>query len=284
VKVDRDSWRTQRARNDLRCERLVGRSALLDTTGIEWHRVPETAIDDDTVACLVYMRDVEAFTNRDLVGLAGHPRTLSDPLVARFLDRWRAEEAAHAEALGRFLDSYRLGHVDAAIPAPQAVPPAVVDRSERRIVRLTRPVGQVVTAAHMTWGAINELLTLTGYRLLSRRCGHPQLSVLLDRIADQEARHFSFYVLQAEWRLRASRIARVVLPRMLQRTWTPVGVGAEYKQPEEFDRVLGFLSASTEGQAAIGRMDATLDRLPGLTGLHLYERAATESLTRLATA
>jgi hypothetical protein len=269
-----------RERNEERCARLVERSALLDTSGIEWDQVAATPLDAGTIECLVYMRDVESFTNRDLVGLAGHPATLADPLVHAFLDCWRAEEAAHARALAHFLDCYGAGGATVA-PTPP-VPPATVTRSERRLVRLTRPIGHVVTAAHMTWGALNELLTLTGYRLLGRRCAHPQLATLLDRIADQEARHFSFYVLQAEWRLRASRVARAVLPRMLQRSWTPVGVGDEYKRPEEFDRVLVYLAGNTEGEAAIGRMDATLGRLPGLENLRLYARAAEHSRTRLA--
>src|SRR5215475_2203947 len=84
------SPRSLRERNERRCERLVARSALLDTSGIRWEDAPLVELDDDALHCLVYMRDVEGFTTRDLSGLAGHPTTLADPLVRRFLDAWRA--------------------------------------------------------------------------------------------------------------------------------------------------------------------------------------------------
>lgn len=59
----------------------------------------------------------------------------------------------------------------------------------------------------MTWGPANDLLTVNGFRLLAARCGHPTHAELLKRIAAQEARHYSFYMLQAEWRLTASPLA-----------------------------------------------------------------------------
>ncbi len=65
----------------------------------------------------------------------------------------------------------------------------------------------------MTWGTANELLTMNGYRLLADQCGHPMLAQILRRIADQESRHYSFYLLQAQWRLASSWLARSVLPR-----------------------------------------------------------------------
>lgn len=138
----------------------------------------------------------------------------------------------------------------------------------------TRPVGHVVTAMRMVWGAVNELRTMTGYRLLAQRSGHPVLADLLGRIAAQEARHYSFYVLQAEWRLTASRLARTAVPRLLHRTWAPVGVGGTYKTRADFDRVLRYLTADDPGRRAITAMDRTLQRLPGFTGLRIYSTAA----------
>ena len=55
---------------------------------------------------LVYIRDVEGFTDRDLVGLTAHRSTLGDPLLRDFLGLWRREEAFHAHVLERFLDAY----------------------------------------------------------------------------------------------------------------------------------------------------------------------------------
>jgi rubrerythrin len=262
-----------------RCERLVARSALLDTSDIRWDDAPTVELDDDALHCLVYMRDVEGFTTRDLSGLAAHPSTLGDPLVSRFLEAWRAEENEHARALDRFLVAYCAGR-GRDVPVMQVAPGATPPLSERLIVGLTRPVGHVVTAAHMTWGAMNELLTVNGYRMLAERCLHPVLDRLLSRIAAQEARHYSFYLLQAEWRLQASRVARRVLPALIRKTWTPVGVGGEYKQPIELDRVLAYLAGGANGTQALGVMDRTVARLPGFAGVTPFTIAAQGSLER----
>lgn len=269
-----------RAECEARCERLVDRSALLDTGDLDWDAVGLHAVDDGVLACLVYMRDVEGFTDRDLVGVVAHPNTLGDPLIRRFLDAWRAEEAAHARAIDRYLARYaeRRG---VALPEMQA-PPTEIPSSERVLLTLTRPIGHVVTAAHMVWGAANELLTMHGYRLLARRCGDPVLAELLTRIAAQESRHYGFYRLQAQWRLAASPLARLVLRRIMRRSWTPVGIGEGYKAPAEFDQVLGYLAVDERGAQAIGTMDAAFTRLPGFDGVRIYERAVTESRTRLA--
>lgn len=277
-----DSPRTTQQCNEDRCERLIARSALLDTDGIRWDDAPAVELDDDALATLVYMRDVEGFTTRDLTGLAGHPTTLADPIIRRFLDCWQAEEGEHARALDRFLRAYTAGR-GLPLPAPQAPPPATPSLSEQVTLLASRPVGHVVAAAHMAWGAVNELLTLHGYRLLARRCGHPVLDDLLGRIAAQESRHYSFYALQAEWRLASSRLARRMVPALLRRTWTPVGVGADFKSPAEFDRVLLYLAGADDGDRTLATMDRTLARLPGFDGLHLYTVAARASHARAST-
>jgi len=271
-----------RADNEAKCERLLARSGLLRSDDLAWHEVGTRAVDDGVLTCLTYMRDVEGFVDRDLVGLVAHPATLADPIVRRFLDVWRAEEAEHAHAIDRYLTLYseRRG---IELPPMQA-PPAQVARSERALVALTRPVGHVITAAHMVWGAANELLTMHGYRLLARRCDEPVLAELLTRIAAQESRHYSFYVLQAQWRLASSRLSRVALRAMMRRSWTPVGIGDGYKSPGEFDQVLAFLAADHVGTRAVETMDATFTRLPGFEDLPIYDRAVHESRTRLATA
>lgn len=274
--------RELRTTNERRCERLLAKAELVAIDDLDWDRVGQVPVDRGVLACLVYMRDVEGFTDRDLVGVVAHPNTLGDPLVRRFLDVWRAEEAAHAHAIDRYLTIYaqRRG---VELPDMQA-PPLEVPRSERVLLALTRPIGHVVTAAHMVWGAANELLTMHGYRLLARRCGDPVLRELLIRIAAQEARHYSFYVFQAQWRLAESRLARRILPAMMRRSWTPVGIGEGYKSPVEFDRVLEFLAVDEVGAQAIDTMDATFTRLPGFDEVRIYERAVEESRQRLGLA
>lgn len=91
------------------------------------------------------MRDVEGFTDRDLIGLTAHRTTLSDPIIARFLDLWRAEEAGHAAVLDRFLCAYQTRGYD--IPARQPPPSAYAAPLERIVARTGGPVKRVVTAA-----------------------------------------------------------------------------------------------------------------------------------------
>src|SRR5207249_7267370 len=79
-------------------------------------------------------------------------------------------------------------------------------------------------AVHMTWGAINELTTLTAYRRLAELADHPILSELLARIMRDESRHFAFYFHQAARRLERPRTARLTR-RSVERFWTAVGNG-----------------------------------------------------------
>jgi hypothetical protein len=120
----------------------------------------------------------------------------------------------------------------------------------------------------MVWGAINELTTLTGYRRLAARAGHPVLTSLLERITLDEARHFFFYYRQAELRLRrpaAARIARLLVDRF----WAPVGSGV---QPSgELVFMASYLFAGSRGRAAAHRADETIRKLPGFATVRLLE-------------
>ena len=120
----------------------------------------------------------------------------------------------------------------------------------------------------MTWGAINELTTLTGYRRLAKLAGHPVLSALLERIVLDESRHFFFYYRQAEERLRrpgAARVARADRRPLL-------GAGRERGAGREELRFLaGYLFSGDEGRAAARKIDETIRRLPGFETVRLVE-------------
>src|SRR6185369_14958651 len=121
---------------------------------------------------------------------------------------------------------------------------------------------------HMTWGAINELTTLTGYNRLAAVAGHPILTELLGRIVRDESRHFFFYYRQAARRLenpRAARIARFLVDRF----WAPVGSGV---QPAAETRFLAeYLFSGDEGRTAARLVDDHIRRLPGFAGADLLE-------------
>ena len=261
--------RSLRTLNEGRCHRLLDKSELLDVGDLDWAAVGARPLDPGIVDSLVYMRDVEGFTPSYLVGLGAHRTTLADPIVRAFFDVWRAEEAEHSRAIHRYLTAYGAATGTPIPEQPVAHPPADA-WYERALGRLGGPVGELIAAAHMTWGAANELLTMNGYRLLADQCDEPVLAELLRRIAAQESRHYSFYLLQAEWRLASSRLARTVLPRFLNGAWTPVGVGDGYKTAEEFRRVLEVFSARPESERIVDRMDRRFSALPGFGRLRIY--------------
>jgi rubrerythrin len=264
-------------RNRARCERILRSSSPLELDDLAWHRVGAVEHDRGVIDTLVYMRDVEGFTDSYVRGLGAHRTTLSDPLIARFLDVWREEEAGHAAAIDRYLSVYarRRG---VGVPPRQLAPTGPVTWLERALASIGGPVGRVVATAHMTWGAANELLTLNGYRLLAAECGDPVLAELLRRIAAQESRHYSFYLLQAEWRLAASGLSRVLLRRVFRRSWTPVGIGDGYKDASEFAAVLDHLARSAEADRIIDRMDRRFAALPGLRDLRIFREVMTAAL------
>jgi hypothetical protein len=272
----RPTTRALRASNEARCQRLLSKSELLSYDDLDWDSVGDHRVDPGVIDTLVYMRDVEGFTDSYAVGLAAHKTTLADPLISAFLVVWKREEIVHAQAIDRFLRTYA-DATGIAIPAQAPVPQPAGRVHERILARIGGPFGRLVAAAHMAWGAANEQLTMNGYRILADQCGHPMLAELLRRIAAQESRHYSFYLLQAEWRLADSRLARTVLPRFLDGTWTPVGVGDGYKTAAEFERVLEVLNSRPESERIIDRMDRRFARLPGFARLQIYRDAVTPS-------
>jgi hypothetical protein len=239
---------------------------------LAWERVGDVELERGVVDSLVYMRDVEGFTDSYVVGLGAHRTTLSDPLIREFLEVWRAEEAGHADALDRYLHAYGTAR-GLDVPVRAAAPPNPARWHERALAHVGGPFGRLVAGAHMTWGAANELLTLNGYRLLAAQCGDPVLAELLKRIAAQEARHYSFYLLQAEWRLAASPLLRSLLRRVFRRSWTPVGIGDGYKDAADFAAVLAYLSSNEDAERIIDRMDRRFAALPGLRDLRVYRTA-----------
>lgn len=261
-----------RERNEGRCRRILARSELLDVDDLAWERVGRHPLPEAIVESLVYMRDVEGFTPSYLEGLGSHPTTLADPIVREFFSVWTAEEAEHSRAIDRYLLAYA-ARSGAVVPPLAAAPTHEASWPERVVGHLGGPVGRLVAVTHMTWGAANELLTMNGYRMLADQCDEPVLAELLRRIAAQEARHYSFYLLQAEWRLASSRLAQVVLPRVLRGSWTPVGIGDGYKTTAEFRRVVEALGNRPERDRIIDRMDRRFSALPGMERLRIYRDA-----------
>jgi hypothetical protein len=275
-------------------DRYLRNSKRLDLSGIDWDDVPNHPLSDGDVMCMHYMMDIETHTViylRDLLAT----RAANDPYVTGFLCCWVYEELWHGEACSDFLRAYGV-----EVPAEPKLPDGTTPKPTRpqrvrqlreqlgvghRLSLLPTMLGSMVArdfvALHMTWGAINELTTLTGYYQLIRRSEHPVLHQMLRRIIQDERRHFAFYRAQAKARMthnpRAGRLVRLALKAF----WTPVGAGA--KSQEEVDALALYLFGdSPEGRAAIREIDATIGELPGLEGLNLLEDVLDTALERAA--
>ncbi|HET9922730.1 MAG TPA: ferritin-like domain-containing protein [Methylomirabilota bacterium] len=242
----------------------VGRSRAVDLAAIDWADVPRHPVPSEVVRTLRYMQDIESHTIIYLRVLLA-TRAIDDPDVATFLACWVYEETFHGIALARFLEA--AGSPVGERPMPRGQEP-LGKRIEAAATAMVSKAWPDFCAVHMTWGAINELTTLTGYRRLAARCDHPVLTDLLERIILDESRHFFFYYRQAEIRLQRRAVARVAR-LLVDRFWSPVGTGV---QPEAELRFLAtYLFAGPEGRAAARKVDDTIRRLPGFETVRLLE-------------
>lgn len=273
-------------------DRYLRNSKKVDLSDIAWDQIPSHHLSDGDVMCMHYMLDIETHTViylRDLLAT----RAANDPHVTAFLSCWVYEELWHGEAFSDFLRAYGL-----EVPAEPKLPDGSTPRPTRpsrtarvreqmgighKLALVPSMIGSMVmrdfVALHMTWGAINELTTLTSYYQLIRRSDHPVLHEMLRKVIQDERRHFAFYRAQAKARLTGNPTAGRVVRWVLERFWTPVGAGV--KSDEEVDALALYLFGdSREGREAIRGIDAPIAELPGLEGLTLLEDVLDRALER----
>jgi hypothetical protein len=279
---------------DFDIDRYLRNSKRLDLSEIDWADIPNHPLSDGDVMCMHYMMDIETHTViylRDLLAT----RASSDPYVTAFLACWVYEELWHGEAFSDFLRAYGVEvPVEPKLPDGSTPMPTRPKRTSKlreqlgvghKLSLLPTMMGSMLmrdfVALHMTWGAINELSTLTGYYQLIRRSDHPVLHQMLQRVIQDERRHFAFYRAQAKARLEGNPRAGKMVRLALKGFWTPVGAGP--KSQEEVDALVLYLFGdSPEGREAVREMDATVFALPGLEGLTLLEDALDAALERAA--
>ncbi len=241
-------------------ERYLSRSRALDMSDIAWDDVRRHPLADGVVRCLRYMQDIESHTIIYLRQLLA-TRAVDDPEVASFLACWLYEETFHGRALAQFLLAAGVEPVE-RLRSRSTVAQRLEDIGTSWLARLWPDF----VAVHMTWGAINELTTLTGYRRVMAVARHPVLTELLSRIVRDESRHFYFYFRQAERRLRAPGAARVTR-FLVERYWAPVGTGV---QPAAETRFLArYLFTNDDGREAACKVDDTIRTLPGFDAVPL---------------
>ena len=242
----------------------LARSGALDLDAIAWSEVAKYPLSPATVRTLTYMQDIESHTIIYLRSLLA-TRAIDDPEVATFLACWLHEETFHGIALSRFLEAS--GHPLGPRATPRGQEP-LIKRLEGLATATLSKMWPDFCAVHMTWGAINELTTLTGYLRLKTVSGHPVLGELLETIMRDESRHFFFYYRQAEIRLQRPAVQRVAR-LLVDRFWAPVGSGVGSDEDLKF--MAAYLFAGPEGRAQARKVDDTLRKLPGFADADFLE-------------
>jgi Fatty acid desaturase len=250
-------------------ERLERRSDALDISGIDFDAFAREPLDPDCLRCLRYMHDVEHHTIcylRDLLVTPLH----RDPVMTKFLSIWAYEEHWHGEALGRVLAAHGEVANETRVAALRHGL-GVRDGLRPLISQFVSSILPGATALHLAWGAVNEWTTQSAYARLAKRADNPVLSELLRRIMRQEGRHIDFYTHEAAVRLSEHPSARRATRYVLRHFWEPVGAGV--MPSGEVDFLTRYLFGGEEGLASAARVDRQIDRLSGLSSLHLVERA-----------
>ena len=246
-------------------------SAFVDS--IRWRDVSNHALNPAFVPVLIYMRDIEYLTDMYYRELLRTP-TGKDPIIRKFMDRWSVEESQHADLLNRFLS-------EAGIPTSKTWRAEAKGRIPGRYTihsymmnSAVIPFGKYFHAAHMVWGAINEITTLQGYRRLSELARHPVLKSLLKAIIQEESLHTGFYWNVARVKLSQAKFSRDLARFIIRRFWAPVGQGP--KSVTETHYVVSTLFHGTKGLEFFDRTVANrIARLPGFAGFTaLSERIA----------
>ena len=70
---------------------------------IKWNEIKNYPLNPAFIPVLVYMRDIEYFTDMYYQELRRTP-TGKDPVIKKFMDRWSIEELHHGNLLNRFLE------------------------------------------------------------------------------------------------------------------------------------------------------------------------------------
>ncbi len=244
---------------------------------IPWEDVSKYEVDPSFLPVLIYFRDVEKFTEIYFQKMLQTP-TGRDGVVRQFMDKWRTEEDLHGELMNRFINELGYKTDDNWFEEAKRNIPFRWRFSSAMSSVLANMVGKRFTAVHMTWGAINEMTTLTGYRRLWTLAKHPVLEYILRAIAREEANHAFFYSSLAKLKLAQSKSAQDITRYIIKTFWSPVGEGT--KPPSDTNYVIKHLFNGQEGVDIMDQfVNKRLEDFPGFKGC----KAITDRIAQVVT-
>ena len=235
-------------------------------SSIDWAQVKKFPLDPRFVPVLIYMRDVETLTDIYYSHLRRTP-TGKDPIIGKFMERWGTEELLHGEVLHRFLCEAGYEDGDNWQAAARNGITLSYKLSSRVISALTNCVGNKFTAAHMVYGAVNEMSTLQGYRRLIELAKHPILTEILRRVMREEAVHAQFYYHVGRLELERSNFSQKLARFVIKNFYVPVGQGA--KPAADANNTITTLFGDREGLKILDKnVTRRIQQLPGLSAVN----------------
>lgn len=245
-------------------------------SSIPWAEVKNYPLAKKFIPVLIYMRDVETLTDIYHEHLRLTP-TGKDKTISKFMERWGVEEITHGEVLNRFLNEAGVETPNDWQLEPRRAMPTNYKLNIRMTTWLTNRVGKNFTAAHMTYGAINEMCTLQSYRRLMELTNHPVLTYILKAVMREEAIHTQFYWNVARLELERSEFSRKLARFAIKHFWVPVGQGI--KTVEDANYTVSMLFGDTEGLETIDKFITNrVQTLPGFNFLN----TVTQKISRIA--
>ncbi len=255
-------------------EKLVRHSKKVDISDLDLSQAARYPLSDEEIRALTYMCDIESHTVIYLRAIL-NTCAIEDPQTTSFLSCWAYEEFFHGHTLRQFLNAAgvpvstdRIAEVHRATSTKEWLK----EMGSSILCRFSRHFH----AAYLTYGAISELSTLEGYGVIARRTKNPILAEIVQRLAKDERRHFSFYYNKARLML-GPRNAQRLTSFVIRNFWLPVGGGV--KSESEVEWILSFILGDPEGEQIARRIDETIAKLPGMEWFDRLSASRKEALS-----
>jgi hypothetical protein len=218
----------------------VAVSNRVEFEDLDWDAARKAGLTPTEVENLLFFADIESQTVYYFLEVAPL-KVARDPDILTFLTMWNYEEYFHSHAITRLLKECGVDVESATDRSTQVRQRArfkarFEDFAQRMMAKF---FPESFTALWMTWGALQECLTMQAYEEVIRTTKNPVLAELFRRIGKQERRHFAYYFNSARDRLAKDEFAQKFVRTVVKAFYAPVGSGVK---------------TEAEGAAQIARM------------------------------